>query len=319
MALAPVASQATRRTGPPLVVTGGVSHVRSTSAELDGAVSPHGLATTYYFVYGPTPALGSQTAPQTLPASEERVKVGQTASPFAAGYYYRLIAYNAAGYSLRAAQTRKYEHGATLKFDVAKTLAPIVYRHGFELTGRLVGADAAHVSVALQESPYPFLSAFADVGATLTTGPEGEFTFRVASMSQSAKFRVAALLPRPVYSAILTLNVTPRVVLRVRKSATKGLVRLYGTIAPAQNGARVSIQLSQPARPGATERTSERTSKYVTAFTTVARKATQSVSRFSIIVSVKHAGHYRAYVQLSRAPLSSGASNVVTLAARAKR
>ena len=49
--------------GAPIVATGGVAHVRGTSAVLNGTVDPHGAATTYYFQYGPTIAYGKQTTP----------------------------------------------------------------------------------------------------------------------------------------------------------------------------------------------------------------------------------------------------------------
>ena len=58
--LLPLESQALVNTpGPPHVITGTVSHVRTSSAVLDGVVQPHGLSTTYYFQYGPTVAYGS--------------------------------------------------------------------------------------------------------------------------------------------------------------------------------------------------------------------------------------------------------------------
>lgn len=38
--------------------TGGVSHVSGTSAQLEGSVNTEGLATTYFFEYGPTVTYG---------------------------------------------------------------------------------------------------------------------------------------------------------------------------------------------------------------------------------------------------------------------
>jgi hypothetical protein len=175
------------------------------------------------------------------------------------------------------------------------------------------------VTVELQETPYPYLEAFANLGSTEQTGPEGAFSFRVSSLSQSGKFRVVAKEPRPIYSAILTQQVTPRIVLKVQRTSVKGLVRLYGTITPAQTGARVLLQLDQPARPGNSEKASERTSRFSTQFSTVSRHGTRSMSRFSLIVTVTHAGEYRAYVQLHKGPLASAASPAVKLAASSKR
>ena len=96
---APLASQAARptRSGHPLVLTGGVAHVRGTTGLLEGSVNPRGFVTTYFFQYGPTVAYGSQTATVTLAAGTTTVKVGQTASPLLPGYHYRLVASNQAG------------------------------------------------------------------------------------------------------------------------------------------------------------------------------------------------------------------------------
>ena len=86
------------------------------------------------------------------------------------------------------------------------------------------------------------------------------------------------------------------------------LVRFYGTVTPAKVGARVLLQVSKAVRP--TGR-SERTSKFATQFGTVAKRATKSVSRFSLVTRVKRTGSYRAFVQLRKGPLVSGTSKTV--------
>ena len=45
----------------PAVTTGGAANVTFQSARVNGAVDPNGEATNYYFQYGTTVALGSQT------------------------------------------------------------------------------------------------------------------------------------------------------------------------------------------------------------------------------------------------------------------
>jgi hypothetical protein len=58
----------------------------------------------------------------------------------------------------------------------------------------------------------------------------------------------------------------------------------------------------------------------VTQFSTVAQKATKTMSRFSVVIKVVHSGHYRAFVALRNKPLQSGASSSVSLkAAPSKR
>ena len=74
------------------------------------------------------------------------------------------------------------------------------------------------------------------MGETTQTGAGRAFSFHVEGLLESGKFRVVAKRPRPIYSANLLQAVTPMVVLKVRKSAVKGLVRLYGTVTPAETG-----------------------------------------------------------------------------------
>jgi hypothetical protein len=305
-------------TGKPDVSTGGVSHVRGTSVVLDGLIDPHGLLTTYYFVYGPTERYGYQTPPQTLEANNEHIKVGVPVTSFADGYHYRLVASNAGGVKLGRDKT--YGKAAALKFSLPKRLAPVFYKHGFTLTGKLVGAEDERVPLELQETPYPFLDGFATVGATTQTGAGGAFSFHPEGLVESGKFRVVMKGARPIYSATLLQTVTPQVVLRVRKTAVKGLVRLYGTVTPAESGAHVLLQVDEPARPGNSERLSERTSRFVTEFSTISLRGGNGFSRFSTIVTIKHAGEYRAYVELRKGRLgSSGSETVKLVAASSKR
>lgn len=317
-AASPAGSPTLCKKSTPAVVTGGVTDVRGTSVELEGSIDPHGLLTTYWFVYGPTEAFGYQTPPQTLEAKTVRVKVGVTVTDFPVGYYYRLVASNSSSCSGQG-HTKRFTTATTLRFDLPRTLSPILYLHGFTLKGKLVGQDDEHVTVALQETPYPYLEAFANVGSAVQTGPGGAFSFTVASLSENAKLRVVAKEPRPIYSAIVTQSVTPRVTLRVARSKVTGLVRLYGTITPAEAGARVLIQLDEPARPGNSEKLSERTSRFATLFSTISRRGTREQSRFSLIVTVARAGTYRAYLELRRGKLSPAASGTVRLTAASRK
>lgn len=307
------ADSASAEKGKPFVVTGRVADVRGTSVVLDGSVDPHGLLTTYYFVYGPTEGYGYQTPPQTLEAKNERVKVGVAITDFPAGYHYRLVAVNSAGPKL--GRDRRFSSAPTLRFELSKTRSPIPYAHGCTVKGKLVGQGNEHVEVALQETPYPYLEAFANVGPAIETGEGGTFSFRVAKLSESAKLRVVAREPRPIYSAIVTQLVTPRVVLNVARTKVAGLVRLYGTITPAEAGARVLIQLDEPVRPGNSEKLSERTSRFATVFSTISRRGTRSMSRFSLIVTITRAGSYRAYADLHRGKLAPAGSETVRLKA----
>lgn len=308
-------------TGQPFVSTGGVTHVRGSTAELEATVDPHGLATTYYFQFGPTTAYGFNTPPAVLPASDSRIKVGQITNSLQAGYHYRIVAFNGASNGVaKVGKDRTFgTKSRKLKFQVPKSLAPVVYRHGTTFSGTLTGPGGGGLGVALQASAFPYLSSFETVGSPLTTSPTGAFTFHVASLKTSTQFRVITLGPRPLFSGVVREQVTPEVTLKVHHSSTPGLVRLYGTITPAEKGAHVFLQLSKATRPGDTEKTEERTSRFASQFTTIARRAGSKMSFFSVVVRIAHSGRYRAYVQLRNGPLKSGASPTVALHAGAAK
>jgi hypothetical protein len=294
LAFASVTSATTAKVTAPSVVTGGVSHPQATSATLLGTVDPRGAATSYYFQYGPTIAYGKQTTPASLPAGTARVKVGQAAIGFLAGYHYRLVASNEKGPKQGKDRIFAGSKAVKTKLSIAKPTAATVYGGALNLTGALSGTGNAARRIELQESPYPFLAPFATVGEPILTGTTGAFSFHVARLLTSTQYRVSTLDPRPLYSKLVTVDAALRVTLKVRTSSHRGLVRLYGTVTPASVGARVTFQLRKKVRPGSTEKTSERTTKFATQFSTTAKRGTKTVSRFSAIVEVKNGGSYRA-------------------------
>ncbi len=93
----------------PVVSTGAASAIGQSTATLAGTVDPEGLATSWYFAYGPTSALGSKTAAQTLggPGVLTEQKISASLSGLAAGttYHYELVASNVAGASSGSAGT----------------------------------------------------------------------------------------------------------------------------------------------------------------------------------------------------------------------
>ena len=304
---------ATAKTGPPTVSTGNVSKVRGTSAELEGTVDPNEATTTYYFQYGPTVAYGSQTQPGTLPPGDFKVKVGQTVTGLLPDYHYRIVASNVYG------TTPGRDHvfltkSLQPKFDIPreKEAPATVYGSAFVLEGRLVGVNDAYRKVTLEASPYPYREPFSEVGAPVLTNADGHFSLRVASLLQSTQFRVATVEPRPLDSAVVTAHVVVRVTLRVTTTKYKGFVRLHGTVTPAEPGARIYFQLRKLIRPGGH---SERSTRYVTQFSAIVRRATHTISRFSYFAKITRGGHYRALVALRTGPYYSGTSSVVMLAA----
>jgi hypothetical protein len=311
--LLPLESQALVNTpAPPHATTGGVSHVRGSSAVLNGSVQPNGLSTTYYFQYGPTVAYGSQTAAAVLAPSYTRTKVGVTVTGLTLGEHYRIVATNAKGTTFGQPRTYALKSGA-LRFALPRerNAPPTPYGGTYVLRGTFTGTGNTLHQLVLQASRYPYLEPFTTVTTAATPSATGSFVFRVSHMTTSTQFRVATLDPRPLLSPVITAHVSVRVTLKVRSSSRKGFVRLYGTVTPAVVRARVSFQLLKAVRPGH----SEKETQFATQFSTSTKRGTHSVARFSFITSIRKGGYYRAYVQLKNGALVSGASNTVRLSA----
>jgi len=162
----------------------------------------------------------------------------------------------------------------------------------------LSGFNAAHHGVVLQASPFPYLEAFTNIGLPGATNAAGRFAFRVANLTKSTEFRIATLDPRPVYSPITTVHAAVRVTLRVRSSGRPGLVRLYGTVTPAVSAGTVDLQVQKVVRSKAGAEEGEVTRRWVSQFRTVVKKGNASFSRFSLVVTVRRGGRYRAQVRL---------------------
>jgi hypothetical protein len=332
---------AAKEEGPPAAITGG-AHAAGATVVLSGTVNPHKLATTYYFKYGPTTSYGSATAEVTIPAGRtEPDRVSQSVTGMLAGYHYRLVASNSDGHKegldhTYVPKTVKAKKPTPSKvkpaFVLPSAFQPTIYGGTFVLSGTLTGADDVGRAIVLEASPYPYRGVYTDVGTPIPTGLGGRFSFTVAHLKTSTRFRVATASGAPLYSDVLTQLAVERVTLKVRTSRSRGLVRLYGTVWPAAIGAHLAIQLEKAAKPKtpraekpekasklAAGEEAERAPKFATKFTTVIKRATRSLSRFSVVVKVTHAGNYRAYVELPLGPIAPGASQVIALKAGPKK
>jgi hypothetical protein len=294
------------------VSTGPATHILGTSVLLTAIVRPNGTETSYYFVYGPTTAYGSQTPTVSAGHGETKVPVGQPVTGLQPGvtYHFRVLGVTnppaSTPLAIKALEGRDHiftTKGVGLAFTVPKT-SQDVFGTPFILSGVLTGLASANHRIALQASPYPFLEAFTNIGVPGVTNGSGRFSFRVANLSSATQLRLVTLDPLPVYSPVMTVNVQVHVVLHVRSSGQPGLVRLYGTVAPAIKGAKVYFQVQKAVRPGR----SEVSIRYVTQFSTVARKGPGNTSRFSTVATIKRGGRYRAYVIMPKGPLASGPS-----------
>ena len=192
-----------------------------------------------------------------LPNPPKSVRVGQTVTGVLAGWHYRIVGIytpaNATTPIELPGADKSFTGGklARLKFVVSKDKEDIgtaVYGGGIELSGSLTGIGNAFHPLSLQATLYPFTEAFTTLGGTVSSTRTGSFVFKVARLTGTTEFRFVAIAPRPIYSPTITVPVAPRITLHVRSAGSTGLYRLYGTVAPARNGATVQIQQLLPGK-----------------------------------------------------------------------
>ena len=123
---------------------------------------------------------------------------------------------------------------------------------------------------------------------------------------ENARFRVLTVGAPVVSSAVISEGVAVRVSFharRVHRHRRGRFYRLYGTVAPAEVGARVGFQLI---RPGA---------RSVNVGGAFVKPATTAVSRFSRILRIRRRGLYEALVIPADGSHVSGYSAPVRAAA----
>lgn len=292
---------------PPGAVTRGAKSISETTAALEGTVNPKGSETSCYFQYGTTTAYGAQTPTTSVGMGTTGVKVSQPLKGLALGttYHYRVVASSGAGMSDGPDRTFTTKQ-IPLRFVLPGGGVEASYGKPFTLAGTLSGTGAANRTIGLQANPFPYLGVFDTIGGPSTTNAQGAFSLGVAGLTQNARLRVQTLEAPPLFSRSVTVRVAVLVTLRVRRTRTPGLVRLYGTVTPGEPGAEVLLQRVRstggPAGAGKT----------------TARRVNASVSRFSEIVNVRRSGDYRALVRVTNGKQVSGESRALALTAPPK-
>jgi hypothetical protein len=78
----------------PTATTGVASAVSETGVVLHGRVNPNGVATGYYFEYGPTPSFGTNSAAHSVGAGSQGVDVTEALGGLTPGtiYYFEIVA-----------------------------------------------------------------------------------------------------------------------------------------------------------------------------------------------------------------------------------
>ena len=152
---------------------------RSSRRGVGGSVDPNKTATSYYFQYGTTTALGTETAATPVGAGDKAVRVSVDLGGLAptTRYHYRIVAQNASGTTLgkrRTFTTRRQPLGVSL----AASPNPVKLGSGTTLAGTLSGTGNAGRKIVLQSNPWPYTQGFTNASNELLTNATGGLLVR---------------------------------------------------------------------------------------------------------------------------------------------
>lgn len=232
----------------PAATTGTVTKLTYQSVRMRGSVDPNKQNTTFYFQYGTTIALGTQTAPFPAGNGDKAVpaRIDVTGLAPATKYFYRLVAHNNSGTALgkrRSFTTRKQPLGVTL----VATPNPVPARNTATLLkGNLSGTGNAGRKVVLQSTVWPYTLPFQSISNEQVTDASGNFAFPLlaGAVTQNTQFRVTMPERPAVVSPIVLFGVKPYVKSKVSKRRVRRgrLVRFSGSITPRAADQQVAFQ-----------------------------------------------------------------------------
>ncbi|HEY3772760.1 MAG TPA: fibronectin type III domain-containing protein [Solirubrobacteraceae bacterium] len=177
----------------PVVVTGHVGRITSTSAVLHGTVNPGGVDTDYTFNYGVTTSYGTATAARSAGTGTKQVAVAEKITGLLPGttYHFQLTAVSAAGSAVGADVT--FTTGGSPPSIVTTGAAVSVGTEKAGVTGTIVPNDASTTwyvqyglttAYGVQTYPQTLVAGSVPdpVGATLTgLAPSTLFHYRIVA------------------------------------------------------------------------------------------------------------------------------------------
>ena len=284
----------------PAVTTGGVNKLTFQSARLNGSVDPNKEAATYYFQYGTTIALGSETTPVSAGGGDKRKHVVTDIAGLApvTKYYYRVVARNNSGTVLgkrRTFKTRRQPLGVTLAASPNPVSAS---NSATTLSGTLSGTGNAGRKVVLQANWWPFTAGFQNVTNEQVTNAQGQFSFPLLSVAVNMQFRVQMPERPTVVSPIVTFGVKPYVTTKVNKHRVKRgkRIRFSGRVVPGGTGGEIAIQ-------------KKRNGSWVTVGGTLVR----SSGRYSKNLKIRRGGTYRVWAGWSSSQYAPNVGRTVKI------
>jgi len=209
----------------PAVVTGAASHLTASSATLNGIVNPEGLATSWYFEYGPSASYGSKTPTTKVAAGPNDTKVSAAISNLTPRtiYHFRVVATSSAGTSLGADLALTTGLSVTLNTSVST----VVYG-GFVILSGTVASGRAGDQVTVLSERFD-QTVFSGVAA-VTTGNGGYWTY---SAQPTARTTYEASANNGTSSPIV-VSVSPAVYLTVNRTGTLS-TRVVGAVSFASH------------------------------------------------------------------------------------
>jgi hypothetical protein len=223
------ADQTFTTSGPPVVQTGPVQTVTTTTAVLTGTVNPLGHPTTWHFEYGPTISYGTNTPNQKAAGGSTAVSVSTTIANLTPGtvYHYRLVATSNVGTSAGADAT----FASVAPLTLVASAHGVVYGGAVRLSG-VVAGDKAGVTVTVLARRFGVAS-FATSRTALTVAG-GKWSVVV----RPAIFTTYEASANGATSTAVTVGVRPHVSLRVHGTTISTSVRA----ARSFKGRRVVLQ-----------------------------------------------------------------------------
>ena len=286
---------------PPSATTGAATGPGPLGATLNGTVTANGHATAVYFQYGTTTKYGRRTPNQAIGQGLSPVPVSAALSGLKSStrYHFRVVAVSSAGTTRGGDKSFKTTAPSTA---LAFTPNPPIFSRPFTVSGQIVGSGAAHARVTLLGRGFPFTAPFVQVGNAVVSNADGTFAFAFTSASNTTQLEVKATTSPPTTSTIATMSVASLISFHATGRVRKGhLVRMAGSVLPAQDGLLVKIQKLT------------RSGTFATVAHTTLLHSSATRSTFSRRLRIKRSGTYRALVQSAGGQVSPGASNAKSI------
>jgi hypothetical protein len=270
----------------PTVSTLAPTGVTIQAATLRGRVNPRSLPTTYFFQYGTTVAYGAQTATASAGSGAAAVTVTAAAGGLAPAttFHFRVVATNASGTVVTPDRTFRTPDQA-LAVSLAATPNPVPVGGATTLAGAVTGTGNAGRTVQIQQRPFPFAPAFANVGNALVTDARGRFSMTVLSLTVTTQFRARVTDRAGVVSPILPVGARAVVSTHVSRTRVRrgGRVHFSGTVRPSEPGRGIAIQ-------------KRRDGRWITVSGTVARPGGAAFALYGKTIRIRRGGLYRVFL-----------------------